>query len=63
MENKTYKDKREWDRKTKKQRKERGVCVTCGKRIPEPGFITCDACRKRSKVYQRKKKERSITDV
>lgn len=42
-------------REERKERKESGCCVRCGKKLPKNSrFINCDNCRARQRNYKRK---------
>ena len=39
------------------RRKEQGICVICGKEKPKEGYICCEQCKEKRKIYQRETRE------
>ena len=51
-------NKIEWQRKNREARKKQGLCVTCGKE--SQGFVSCEACRKKERESDKKRKEERV---
>ena len=39
------------------RRKEQGICVLCGKEKPKEGYVCCEQCKEKQKIYQRETRE------
>ena len=53
---------RNQNRRRYKERKEKGLCVQCGKRKPIPGKVRCARCAARNKVNSANYRERKMRD-
>ena len=43
---------------TREERKEKGLCPICGKRPPSKYYSTCDVCREKDRLQQKKAREK-----
>lgn len=48
----------EAERKRKEQRKKNGICVKCGKRKADGGFVTCPVCREKARGRNAAKRQK-----
>lgn len=42
-------------KRKREQRKAQGICTRCGKNKASDGYFTCEACRRKNRVYRKEK--------
>lgn len=54
---KTQDRNNERNRRVREERRQNGLCVICGHKLPDDTYKTCWECRRKSQKYQRAKRE------